>query len=91
MKSQASPEFWDCLASLPAPIRDAARTAYVQWRADPGHPSLRFKPVVSDPPIWAVRITGSYRALGLRDGDTIIWYWIGPHDTYDRLIKRGGD
>ena len=27
-------------------------------------------------------------ALGvLYEGD-IIWFWIGPHDEYDRLLKR---
>jgi hypothetical protein len=26
-------------------------------------------------------------AVGYRDGDTIIWYWIGSHAEYDRLIS----
>jgi len=22
------------------------------------------------------------------DGDDYIWVWIGPHDEYDRLVRR---
>jgi len=25
-------------------------------------------------------------ALGVREGDTMIWFWIGLHADYDRLI-----
>ena len=31
----------------------------------------------------------AYHALAVVDGDTVIWFWIGPHNEYDRLIKRG--
>jgi hypothetical protein len=34
-----------------------------------------------------VRITIDYRALGIRDGDEIMWFWIGSHADYDALIK----
>jgi hypothetical protein len=27
-------------------------------------------------------------ALGIRDGDEIVWFWIGSHAEYDRLIER---
>jgi hypothetical protein len=26
-----------------------------------------------------------YRALGLRDGDVIAWFWIGTHEEYNRF------
>jgi hypothetical protein len=29
-----------------------------------------------------------YRALGVREGDEIIWFWIGSHADYDRLLSR---
>jgi hypothetical protein len=34
-----------------------------------------------------VRIGIHYRALGIRDGDEMVWYWIGTHDEYERLIS----
>jgi hypothetical protein len=33
-----------------------------------------------------VRIDRDYRALGVRDGEEIVWFWIGSHADYDRVI-----
>jgi hypothetical protein len=30
--------------------------------------------------------TLTYRALGIREGDQIIWFWIGTHGDYERLL-----
>jgi len=38
--------------------------------------------------MWSVRISTDYRALGFRDGDVIVWFWIGSHADYDDLIAR---
>jgi hypothetical protein len=35
-----------------------------------------------------VRIGLAYRALGVRDGEEIIWFWIGSHAHYDRLLRE---
>jgi hypothetical protein len=55
---------------------------------DPFHPSLHFKPVSARQPIFSVRIGIGYRALALRDGDHVFWFWIGSHAEYDSLLKR---
>jgi hypothetical protein len=55
--------------------------------SDPAHPSLRFKLVHPTRPIYSVRIGLDYRALGLREGDTMVWFWIGSHAEYDRLVR----
>jgi len=28
------------------------------------------------------------RAVGVLDGDEIIWYWIGSHGDYDKLLSQ---
>jgi hypothetical protein len=33
-----------------------------------------------------IRIGRDDRALGILEGDTVTWYWIGKHDTYERKI-----
>ena len=39
-------------------------------------------------PVYSVRVSIDYRASGeLDDGDTV-WFWIGYHQEYDRLLKR---
>lgn len=29
----------------------------------------------------------SYRAVAIRDQDDMVWFWIGTHSEYDRLLK----
>ena len=38
-------------------------------------------------PILSVRIGLDWRAVCVRSGDKAIWYFIGSHADYDRLIK----
>jgi hypothetical protein len=72
---------------LPARIQAQALRAYRLWSRDPQHPSLRFKQVHPSKPIYSVRIALGWRALGIREGDTMVWFWIGSHADYDRLVK----
>lgn len=58
------------------------------FRDDPNHPSLRFKPVHSTQPIFSVRISRGYRAVGVRSSDEIVWFWIGTHAAYERLLQQ---
>jgi len=52
----------------------------------PAHPSLNFERIHAYEPLYSVRVTRGYRALGLLDGDEITWFWIGTHAGYDRLL-----
>jgi hypothetical protein len=57
------------------------------WSGNPKHPGLHFKPLQSaGEGVWSVRIGIHWRALGVRDGDDMIWFWIGSHADYDKLI-----
>lgn len=51
---------------------------------NPSHPSLRFKKLAGHDAIWSVRINDSFRALAERRGDTVIWFWIGSHNDFDK-------
>lgn len=88
MKSHTTARFRKALRALPLPIRQRAREAYKLFQQNPYHPSLRFKQVHPTRPFHSVRITRDYRALGIRDDDVIVWFWIGSHAEYDRLISR---
>ena len=39
-------------------------------------------------PIYAVRVSQGYRAVGVLKDEAIIWFWIGSHAAYDRLLSR---
>jgi len=86
MKSQATPKFWKFYARLPRSVQQQARKAYQMWKVNPRHPSLHFKRVDDKEPIFSVRVSNDYRVLGFLEGDTAIWYWIGNHDEYERLL-----
>ena len=88
MISRTTPQFRKLYRSLPAEIKRRARLAYARFQVDPWHQSLRFKQVHPSQPIYSVRITLGYRALGRRDGDEVIWFWIGSHADYDQLLAR---
>jgi hypothetical protein len=76
------------LAHLPAEVRRRARQAYQLFKHDPNHSSLRFKPIHSSEPIYSVRVGLHHRAVGVRDGNEIVWFWIGSHADYDALLSR---
>jgi hypothetical protein len=86
MKSDTLPSFWTGYSKLDESIRHKARKTYIVWQANPFHPSLRFKCVNHSEDIWSVRITRSYRALGIMENDVVTWFWIGNHDEYERYF-----
>jgi hypothetical protein len=67
-------------------VQGQARRAYKRFELDPYHNSLQFKQVHSTRPFVSVRITRDHRAVGVRVGDEISWFWIGSHADYDRLL-----
>ena len=36
--------------------------------------------------VWSVRIDRQHRAVGVMKADAMIWFWIGRHDEYERLL-----
>lgn len=88
MNSRALEQFWDCFDALPGETQALARDAFALWQDNPRHRSLQFKRVHSRAPLYSVRVGKHWRALGLRQGDVITWFWIGPHAEYDKIIRR---
>lgn len=86
IESRTTRRFREVYANLPEEIRRQARQAYLLFRKDPRHPSLRFKKVDEESNTFSVRVGLGYRALGVMEGSTIVWFWIGSHADYDRLI-----
>lgn len=75
-------------------VRAAARArstprpeAYRRFKDNPSHPSLHFKQVHATLPIYAARVGLGYRALGVIDGEAVVWFWVGTHAEYDQLLR----
>ena len=85
MRHRALPRFWRCYRSLPETVQRLADSSFAQLRTDPQRHSLHFKSVRR---FWSVRIGLHYRALAVRAGDDLGWFWIGTHAEYDQLLGR---
>lgn len=83
MKHLTTPDFWDLYEALPLSARDLADKSFTLLKANPQHPSLYFKKVGD---YRSARVGLSYRALGLEIHEGVLWFWIGTHAEYDRIL-----
>lgn len=87
MKHYTLPRFWAHYHRLSEEIRELADKNYELLKSDPYHPSLHLKQVDKRRQLWSVRVGLHFRALGAEKPDGIVWFWIGPHAEYDRLLS----
>ena len=84
MRHLASPEFWALYKALPQSIRKLADKNFELLKRDSRHPSLHFKKVGR---FYSVRVGLSHRALGAEVPEGVLWFWIGNHSDYDKLVS----
>ena len=88
MKSLTTAQFWNLYDALPEDVQHRADKAYELWQINPQAHGLYFKRVGKQQPVYSVRIGKGYRAIGILQEEVIIWFWIGHHDVYDRLLRN---
>ncbi|MBF0290139.1 MAG: hypothetical protein HQM14_20165 [SAR324 cluster bacterium] len=84
MKYNASPSFWECYHRLPSSIQELADKNFELLKQNPQHPSLKLKKVGR---FWSARVGRKYRTLAVEVEKGIVWFWIGTHAEYDKLVK----
>lgn len=52
----------------------------------PRIPVCKFKKLEGEDSLYSARIGLGYRALAVMKKDSLVWFWIGDHGEYDRLI-----
>jgi hypothetical protein len=62
----------------------ASDKSFELLKQNPKHPSLHFKRIGTR---WSPRVGIGYRALALEIDGGFLWYWIGSHADYERLIN----
>jgi hypothetical protein len=80
----ASSSFWSAYSAQPVSVQKLADRNYEILKANPRHPSLHFKKIGQ---YWSVRIGIHHRALAIEVDDDLLWFWIGSHADYDKLIR----
>ncbi len=83
MIHHASAEFWARYEALPTNVRALADKNFALLKQDERHPSLQFKTIGR---FRSVRVGLHYRALAVQVPDGCLWFWIGSHAEYDRLV-----
>ena len=84
MRHFASFSFWNSHRNLPKRIQKLANKNFELLKQDPHHASLHLKRVRK---FWSVRIGIKYRALAVEIEEALLWFWIGTHAEYDKLVK----
>jgi hypothetical protein len=84
MKSLTTPDFWRAYAKLSSEAKASARKAHRLWKQNPRHGSLRFQ---ERGRYWRVCFGSGQRALAVEIPGGYLWFWIGSHDEYERLLK----
>ena len=78
------PSFRHSYFELPEVVRRRSDKQFELLTKDPTHPSLQLKPAGA---FWSARVSDAYRALSIRQDNTFVWFWIGNHDDYERLLR----
>ena len=69
---------------LPIAVQKLADKNFELLKSDGKHPSLHFKNVGR---YWSARVGLDFRAVAVKADDGFIWFWIGTHRAYDRIIR----
>ncbi|MBV6478943.1 MAG: hypothetical protein HGGPFJEG_01700 [Ignavibacteria bacterium] len=88
MESRTTERFRKCFQNLPKKIKNQARAVFKVWETKPDQKSLKFKKIHSKENIYSIRIGLNWRAVGVKNDEQMIWFWIGSHSDYNNLIKR---
>lgn len=83
MKSSTTASFRSRLQGLSPDVQNLAKKNFKLWLRDAHHPSIQFKKVGR---FWSARVGLDHRALAIMAHDGVKWFWIGPHDEYERMI-----
>ena len=89
LKSVLAPKFFESYRRLPPGMKAKAKESYRLFKTDPRNVHFKvIKRLSEGAPLCSARITRNYRVLGVLEADTVIWFWIGSHDDYVRLIAE---
>ncbi len=80
-----TPAFWRHYENLPESIQHLADECFGHLKRDPNHPGLHFKKAGV---VWTARVGIHYRAIAFKRVEGYLWFWIGKHEEYDKLLSK---
>ena len=89
MKSFKTVQFTKLLANLPNEIQKIARKNYQLLKADNKYPGLNFQTnYCNDYYFYTVRLGLYHKALGVKKGQIIIWFWKGSQEDDNNMFNQ---
>jgi hypothetical protein len=83
LNHHTTPRFWACYRDLPTEVQSLADKAFELAKENPKHPSIHLKKVGR---FWSARVGLHHRALAVEASDALVWFWIGPHREYEKIV-----
>ena len=81
--------YWNRFDDLPEDVRKLAEANFKLWQDNPTHPSLRFKQIHRELPIFSFRVGMRHRTVGVRTNDNrLAWFWIGSFQNFQDIIAN---
>jgi hypothetical protein len=84
VRQRAAPSFWEACNALDPEVRKLADKSFEILKHDPHHSPIRLKKTGR---FWSARVGRHHRAFCVEIPDGLLWFWIGDHATYDRLVS----
>ena len=84
MNHYTTSDFWHNYSLLPHHICKLADKNFELLKNNSAHPSLHLKKVGN---YWSVRVGINFRAIAIHTNEGLIWFWIGTHNEYNKIIK----
>ncbi len=79
--------YWAEFDDLPGDMRKLAEKNFRLWQDNPSHPSLRFKQIHKELPVFSFRVGMRHRTVGVQAPDNkIAWFWIGSFGHFKDVI-----
>ena len=83
MNHHTTPRFWACYRDLTVEVQSLADKAFELAKENPKHPSVHLKKVGR---FWSARVGLHHRAVAVEASDALVWFWIGPHREYEKIV-----
>ena len=84
MNHVAVEQFWSLYEKLPLAIQKSADNSFMTIKQHPNHPLLR---LVRNDNLVSMRIGSRCRAIGVEEGETTVWFWIGTYKQFSNFYK----
>ena len=83
MRHFANPSFWEQYRNLPTSVQELADKSFEILKTNKSSVAALEK---GRQVLWSVRVGRRHRALGVEIEEGLVWFWIGTHADYDKLV-----